>query len=190
MRKLTLLFLGMALCSAMQAMTLSVDGVGFITNDTTIEVSEAEENPISGDMVMEIKGNLIANGTVTVEFSRSEEGVADQLCIGNTCNPGNEQYQQTMTFQVDGMANWYTHYTPTKRGTYTIQYCFTAEEETICLTIRYRCEFLSALNDVRVSDTQREGVYTIFGQLIREDNSTEGLPAGMYIVGGKKALVK
>lgn len=36
---------------------------------------------------------------------------------------------------------------------------------------------------------KRTGIYTIDGRLIRLDNSTSGLPAGIYIVDGKKVVV-
>ena len=35
-----------------------------------------------------------------------------------------------------------------------------------------------------------DGVYTIDGRLLRSGNSTAGLPAGLYIVGGQKVVVK
>lgn len=35
-----------------------------------------------------------------------------------------------------------------------------------------------------------EGVFNINGQKVREGNSTEGLPAGLYIVNGKKIVVR
>ena len=36
----------------------------------------------------------------------------------------------------------------------------------------------------------KEGVYTLTGIKIKDTNSTENLPNGIYIVGGKKHLVK
>lgn len=35
-----------------------------------------------------------------------------------------------------------------------------------------------------------EGVFNINGQKVRKENSTEGLPAGLYIVNGKKIVVR
>ena len=37
---------------------------------------------------------------------------------------------------------------------------------------------------------RREGVYTLYGQQLRTTSDTTGLPAGLYIVGGRKVLVK
>ena len=41
-----------------------------------------------------------------------------------------------------------------------------------------------------VVERVRDGVYNMKGQLIRHNHSVEGLPAGIYIVNGKKVLVK
>lgn len=35
-----------------------------------------------------------------------------------------------------------------------------------------------------------EGVFNIHGQMVRRDNSLEGLPKGMYVVNGKKVIIK
>lgn len=35
-----------------------------------------------------------------------------------------------------------------------------------------------------------EGVFTMHGQMVRRDNSLEGLPKGMYVVNGKKVIIK
>ena len=35
-----------------------------------------------------------------------------------------------------------------------------------------------------------KGVYNLNGQLVSEKNSTEGLPAGVYIMNGKKMIMK
>lgn len=45
-------------------------------------------------------------------------------------------------------------------------------------------------NGVSEKATAAEGVYSISGKRVRNGNGTEGLPAGVYIVGGKKILVK
>ena len=35
----------------------------------------------------------------------------------------------------------------------------------------------------------RPGIYTIDGRKLRNDNDIKGLPAGVYIVGGKKMVI-
>jgi len=188
MKKIYTSILMLAVAGMMQAMTMSVDGIGFINNDTTITVTEANEDPISGELVMGVKGNIVANGELTVVINRYTTGIEDQLCVGSACNPGNQEATQTMVFNLTGMSNWYTHYAPKHSGTYTIEYCFTAESQTIRLTVNYTYLF-SSLNEVK-SQPARQGVYSIFGQQLREDNSIDNLPAGIYIVGGKKVVIK
>lgn len=39
-------------------------------------------------------------------------------------------------------------------------------------------------------DAEKQGVYTITGQRVRENASTVGLPSGLYVVAGKKVMVK
>jgi hypothetical protein len=47
------------------------------------------------------------------------------------------------------------------------------------------------LNDITKKNNKvAEGVYSISGTQLRANNNTEGLPAGLYIVGGKKVAVK
>ena len=35
-----------------------------------------------------------------------------------------------------------------------------------------------------------DGVFNMNGQMVRRDNSLEGLPKGMYVVNGKKVIIK
>lgn len=44
--------------------------------------------------------------------------------------------------------------------------------------------------DQAATAPRREGVYTLQGQQLRTTSDTAGLPAGLYIVGGRKVLVK
>jgi hypothetical protein len=46
------------------------------------------------------------------------------------------------------------------------------------------------INDIKKESSQVNGVYSISGTQIRTNNSIQGLPAGLYIVGGKKIAVK
>lgn len=39
-------------------------------------------------------------------------------------------------------------------------------------------------------DAEKNGVYTVTGQRVRENASTVGLPSGVYVVAGKKVMVK
>ena len=53
----------------------------------------------------------------------------------------------------------------------------------------------TALNDIFADGEQpvsrfAQGVYNLNGQLVKQGNSTAGLPSGMYIVNGKKCIVR
>ena len=53
----------------------------------------------------------------------------------------------------------------------------------------------TALDDIFADGEQTvsrfaNGVYNLNGQLVKQDNSTAGLPSGMYIVNGKKCIVR
>ena len=53
----------------------------------------------------------------------------------------------------------------------------------------------TALDDIFANGEQTvsrfaQGVYNLNGQLVKKGNSTAGLPSGMYIVGGKKCIVR
>lgn len=54
----------------------------------------------------------------------------------------------------------------------------------------------TSINDIH-TDADRtsykrgtEGVFNMHGQMVRRDNSLEGLPKGMYVVNGKKVIIK
>lgn len=44
--------------------------------------------------------------------------------------------------------------------------------------------------DQAAAAPRREGVYTLYGQQLRTTSDTTGLPAGLYIAGGRKVLMK
>ena len=47
------------------------------------------------------------------------------------------------------------------------------------------------INDVKRKGNEAiEGIYSLSGNQLRKTNDTEGLPAGLYIVGGRKTIIK
>lgn len=189
MKKLFVLTASLMLATFSHAVILSVNGVGDIEADTTITVTAYEEDPLSGTKLMEVKGKILCSASqLKVELTRSEAGLDDQLCLGQQCTPGDAALTQEMNFAVSGLMDWYTHYSVVEGKTYTIAYKFMDGETPLTLTIIYDAQAQAVENVYATSS--REGVYTIFGQQLRADNSTEGLPAGMYIIGGKKQIIK
>lgn len=189
MKKLFVLTMSVMLTMMSNAMILSVNGYGEIDEDTEIKVSDYEEDELSGSKLMELRGNILCTSSqLVVEITRSEIGLEDQLCLGQQCTPGDKQLKQTMTFDVNGAMSWYTHYNYVEGKVYTVEYKFIDGEDVVVLTVAYGAQSEGIENVY--SSVVREGVYTIFGQQLRADNSTDGLPAGMYIVGGKKQIIK
>lgn len=194
MKKVYFLLAAILLCSTMgHALTIST-GSGFakttLHGDTTIRVTEAQVDLFDTNRLqMSIKGDItVTSEQLVVEITRSEAGLDDQLCLGNECKNGNGQLTEKITFMGNGTFSWYTHYTPVAGKEYTVTYKFIDGSETLTLTVVYDYN-TSALEDVHTTSAAR-GVYTIFGQKLREDSDIEGLPAGMYIVAGKKMVIR
>ncbi|MBR1878464.1 MAG: Omp28-related outer membrane protein [Paludibacteraceae bacterium] len=121
------------------ALIVSIDGEGEIPEEgMELTISDAEEDPLSGEPVMELKGNLLATSQLTVQITRSEEGVTDEFCCGDKCTSGNSATEETLLFDVTGQANWYIHYTPKEKSDVTIEYLFSEGTETLKLKVRYR----------------------------------------------------
>ena len=115
-------------------------GVVPITKDTTIDISEYEENPLTGAQVMEISGFIRNVNGFRVTVTRSEAGLKDELCAGIQCVPGDGEKKQDFDYKLPSgqtEADWYAHFTPAKEGTYTIAYQFQNYNRSITLTVNY-----------------------------------------------------
>lgn len=115
-------------------------GVVPITKDTTIDISEYEENPLTGAQVMEIRGFVRNVNGFRVTVTRSEAGLKDELCAGIQCLPGDGEKKQDFDYKLPSgqtEAEWYAHFTPAKEGTYTIAYQFQNYNRSITLTVNY-----------------------------------------------------
>ena len=115
-------------------------GVVPISKDTTIDISEYEEDPLTGAQVMEILGFVRNVNGFRVTVTRSEEGLKDELCAGIQCVPGDGEKKQDFDYKLPSgqtEAKWYAHFTPAKEGTYTIAYQFQNYNRSITLTVNY-----------------------------------------------------
>lgn len=196
MKKLFTLFLGIALAAGAQAgLIINVTGHGEITGDSLeITINEATLNPLTEEMQMKVEGTLLVNTqALSVSIFRSEEGLEDEFCCGGDCRGGNGLTADRAAFDAtswNGPQNWYVHFTPKASGAnVAIRYLFSDGTEQKQLIVHFVYEG-TGLEDVEAETNAPQGVYTLFGQQIRTDNSTEGLPAGLYIVAGKKTIVK
>ena len=72
----------------------------------------------------------------------------------------------------------------------------TTQESTFSLMIDGVEDSATSIDDIHGSSNSTsykrgiEGVFNMHGQMVRRDNSLEGLPKGMYVVNGKKVIIR
>ena len=158
-----------------------------ITKDTTIVVTEHELDFITEKDVMSLMGYVTpANKALNVTINRSTTNTNDQFCLGNCFQSNGELKQELSITLISNIGYWQTHFYPTEAGTTTIAYTFNdGVNPTITLTVKYSY-LTSAVEDVVVP--QYSGIiYSILGQQMLCNNLND-LPAGIYIINGKKFI--
>lgn len=158
-----------------------------ITKDTTIVVTEHELDFITEKDVMSLMGYVTpANKALNVTINRSTTNTNDQFCLGNCFQSNGELKQELSITLISNIGGWQTHFYPTEAGTTTIAYTFNdGVNPTITLTVKYSY-LTSAVEDVVVP--QYNGIiYSILGQQMLCNNLND-LPAGIYIINGKKFI--
>ena len=120
------------------ALIISVVGQGQVpTEGMELTIYEAEEDILTGGMLMKLEGTLLCTNPLTVTITRSAEGLNDEFCCAGQCTFGNGETTETLHFTPAGMASWYVHYTPTPGSYETINYLFDDGEENRSLTVHY-----------------------------------------------------
>lgn len=164
-----------------------------ITKDTTIVVNEYEYDEDLEEATMGVEGVMYSDETenITVSITRSATGIFDQFCAAGNCVPGNSELTQELNFTVgtlSSMRRWFTHYTVYEAGTETIAYTFDdGINPTLTLTVKYSYkDENTAVEDVLVRPTDN-AIYNLLGQRMPTNELSE-LPAGIYIVNGKKII--
>ena len=193
MNKFFTLFAALMTVASVSAMTIATDdGATPITADPAITVSYWDEDmeayQFRGVVSLTEEEGTTLKVTITRSYISTEENpVEDQFCImGKECVPTNHQPTQLITFSnLEAESTFVADFTGDNE---TLTYRFQAGESAITVAVTYQ-DRPQAITNVMQSES-RHGVYTIFGQQLRADNSTDGLPTGMYIVGGKKVIVK
>lgn len=158
-----------------------------ITKDTTIVVTEHEEDFISAKDVMSLMGYVTpANKQLKVTIERSSIHLNDQFCLGS-CFQSNGELKQELSIDLfSATGDWQTHFYPTEAGTTTIAYTFNdGVNPAITLTVQY-CYLTSAVEDV-VAPQYNGIIYSILGQKMPYNDLSE-LPTGIYIINGKKYI--
>jgi hypothetical protein len=199
MKKIFTILLTAALAlSAHAGLIISVNGHGEISGDSlAIELNEATYNPLTEEMQMNVEGNILVsdavNNALAVSIFRSEEGIVDEFCCGTDCRAGNGQTAQRGSYDVSqwaGPQTWFIHFSPAAgRATdVTTKYIFSDGVNQKTLIVHFVYEGTS-LEEITADNDAKQGVFTVFGQQLRSDNNTDNLPAGLYIVGGKKMII-
>jgi hypothetical protein len=169
------------LANTASALIVNVDDYGEVPAEgLEITLTEAEEDPLTGLKLMELQGNLLCTVPLQVTIVRSDAEVTDEFCCAGQCISGNKQPSQTLEYTPDGIATWFTHYTPVEGKNVTIVYTFTDADESRTLTVHYNygsqaIEYVFGQPDATV-------VYSLTGAALGHDVSD--LPAGTYIHSG------
>ena len=193
---LSTLFLASILLNAYAGLGLTIvtgvdenedDIVVTITKDTTIIVTDFEED-WDGNPEMSAKGQISSTSTkITVTIERSAEGLNDQFCLG-ACFQGNgEKTEVIEDIKLPEEKNlWLTHFYPTESSETTIAYTFNdGVNPAITLTIKYSY-LMTAVEDV-IAPQYNGKIYNLLGQEMPSTELNE-LPKGIYIINGKKYI--
>lgn len=159
-----------------------------ITKDTTIVVSDYHVDDFDESlMVMGVSGYITTeSSSVKVNIVRSAAGLSDQFCMGVCANGNGETKQEINAPMFSASSSWYTHFYPTAAGTTTIAYTFNdGVNPAITLTVKY-CYLTNAVENVATPNTNGV-IYNILGYQMPSNELSE-LPAGIYIINGKKYI--
>ncbi len=162
-----------------------------LTKDTSFVVTDYEYDEDLEEATMGVEGVMYSDETdsIVVTITRSAKDIIDQLCAGGNCVPGNGDLTQEISFKVGELASlrrWFTHYTALEPGSETIKYAFSdGINPVITLTIEYKYA-PTAVDNVVVAPSNGL-IYNLLGQVMPA-NSLSELPAGIYIINGKKYI--
>jgi len=133
------------------ALIVSVDGWGEVPESgMEFMLEEAEEDPLTGELVMELKGTVLSNGPLKVIISRSKEGIIDEFCCAGQCTAGNGEKLEELLFTPEGVATWFSHHTPQgDRDHEVVTYIFSdsAEVRQIMVQYNYRAQAVEAVQE-------------------------------------------
>ena len=119
-------------------LVINLAGYGEIPEEgMRIEMTEAHEDIMTGEMVMELTGSLLCDTELTVNITRSEAGIKDEFCCAGQCKSGNSETTEQLTFTPNGMAEWFSHYNPAPNSDVTVSYTFSDGTESRTLTVQY-----------------------------------------------------
>ena len=159
-----------------------------ITESTTIIVNEYEWDEDLEEATMTVEGKLYSDESqaITVTITRQNTGINDQFCAGGSCTYGNTELTQVcpLTVAAAFQRGWSAHYIPQQAGIETIIYTFDdGVNPAIVLTVKY--SYLTNAVENVVAPQYNGKIYNLLGQEMPANELSE-LPAGIYIINGKK----
>lgn len=145
---------------------ISISGLGEVPDEgMELTVTEATVDLLTNDPLMELDGNLLCSEPLQVTITRSSSGLNDEFCCGITCHSGNGETSEVLEFTPGGMANWYVHYYPAPGSYETIQYTFTAGNESRTITVHfdYRAQGVESIQPsaFSIQKIMRDGILYI-----------------------------
>lgn len=181
------LFAAIAMAQNSSALIVNVNGHGEISEDgMELTITEAEVDPMTEQLLMELKGDLLCSDTLTVIISRSAAGIEDEFCCADQCRAGSGETNDTLNYTPGGMATWFAHYTPAANSNVTISYLFSDKTENRTLTVHYKYQ-TEAIENVGTPIRKSE-IYSLNGTLLNSEGNIDALPNGVYIQNGKKII--
>lgn len=136
MKHLGLLFL-LLLSIPAHALVVSVNGYGDIPAEgMQIELTEPEEDILTGDMIYVVKGSLVSTNPLTVTITRSAANLEDEFCCAGQCTAGNGETLEQLEFTPGGKADWFVHMAA-DNGSCDVTYCFSDGTVSWTLTVHY-----------------------------------------------------
>ena len=159
-----------------------------ITGSTTIVITEYEYDEDMEEATMEVRGKIYSDESenITVTITRQNTGINDQFCAGGSCTYGNTELTQVCPLTVINalQRSWSAHYIPQQAGIETIIYTFDdGVNPAIALTVKYSY-LANAVENVETPQYNGK-IYNLLGQEMPANELSE-LPAGIYIINGKK----
>lgn len=119
------------------ALIINVNGYDDIPEEgMDLVVTQAEIDPMTGEPMMSLKGDLLADGQLDVTITRSQSGLTDQFCCGE-CLYGNGQTEQILQLSPQGPTDWNVHYYPTANSDVQITYHFADNSDSRELHVHY-----------------------------------------------------
>ena len=158
---------------------ISITGYGDVpTEGLELTITEAEENILSGEMQMNLEGTLLCNEPLTVTITRSATGLNDEFCCAGQCMAGNGETSEILHFTPNGLASWFSHYTPIAGSNETITYRFDDGIAAQTITVHYNY----SAQAIETTPLQTRATKILQnGQLLIQQNNKTYTPNGIII---------